>query len=104
MSQDDRDRSLKEHLTKTVLGTRFREKFGMPHINLDLDSWADAGMAWDKARERGLRISLYGGAMWCGVWHKAIAVQIATEYVSGPRALCEAIALATGWEDPKDAD
>jgi hypothetical protein len=100
MPETDRDRSLIEHLMTKVLGSRYRKEFGMPYFNLDLNSWADAGMVWERAREMGHEIMLVGVPLesWMAGQPMSDEPEI---HDSGPRAICEAVARATGWE-PKE--
>ena len=73
-----------------------------PHPWNPLDSWADAGMVWDTARARGIWLRL------SGVRDGWVAVNIETGdgqlRDSGPRAICEAVAKATGWEPEGGSD
>lgn len=63
------------------------------------DSWADAGMVWERAREIGHEI------MMCGVPLEGYMAgqpmsDTPVKADSGPRALCGAVAKATGWVEP----
>jgi hypothetical protein len=112
------DRSLVEHLATGVckwkiepsplvggysMATVFVDEFGHQR-QLDLDSWADAGMVLDKyldgygnldMRCIGGNPSYYGATCTLQTYDFQVAP-------SGPRAICEAIARATGWEEEKE--
>jgi hypothetical protein len=103
------DRSLKGHLATKVMGCHrpqgcnwWYNADGMAVFHdqwQPLDSWADAGMVWEKARGMGIRLELHGRpeSTWYCSWKPTYCV---TED-SGPRAICEAIARATGFEEEK---
>lgn len=107
MTQTDRDRSLVEHLAK-VMGwersrgegrytiERWRAKDGawFPLSWSPLDSWADAGMVIDKVDNVG-----FGKAG--GTYVASVVEAVASR--SGPRAICEAVAKATGYVEAPDA-
>jgi hypothetical protein len=107
LSQAERDRSLVEHLATQVLGLKkcviprmnevFFENDDGGLVRLNLGSWTDAGMVWEKAREMGIDVCLRGVAPhgdWQAYDTNSDACSIFSD--SGPRAICEAIARATG--------
>lgn len=64
-----------------------------------LDSWQDAGAVWERAAEMGygpiVLIFSKTDKQWCAWVDKGKIVKAD----SGPRAICEAIAMATGWKE-----
>ena len=64
-----------------------------------LDSWADAGMVWERAREMEVRVILAGDMdTWeAEVYPEGGWIGLVCHAVSGPRAICEAVAKATGF-------
>ena len=106
MPPSDRDRRVVEHLATKVMGwtpwsgDQFRyvtkDTYGTYRLGtIDLDSWADAGMVWERAREMGIQLDLIGADKWFGrIWNGPNSVQYLGD--SGPRAICEAIYRATG--------
>lgn len=95
------------HLAEKVCNLQYRAK-GMPGDARPLapwnwnplDSWADAGVVWEKARKMGLHVVLICSQKekdWCAWAGKEKIIRSD----SGPRALCEAVALATGWKEPQ---
>lgn len=61
-------------------------------------SWADAGMAWERARERGITVVAYNDERGWHAYpmHRPI---LTTDADSGPRAICLAVARATGYTE-----
>ena len=108
--QTERDDSLKAHLATKVMGRRegarspsgarvwIDDATGGAYYDSSLDSWADAGKAWEKAREMGIVISLTGAPL--APW-MAQTISHDSKDASGPRAICEAVAMVTGWEEPQ---
>ena len=106
----DRDAALMRHLAERVMGWKLIAPNalswdcgdGLPYrFDIDLDSWADAGMVWEKAREKGIILSLSGiGDRWRVSQTKTYVDEwmLDSKTGSGPRAICEAVAKATGWE------
>ena len=67
------------------------------------ESWADAGMLWEKAAEHGMYFSLESGyRQW-----RVIPQQDDDPYITasntGPDALTKAICRAFGWKGEEDA-
>jgi len=118
MLASDRDQSLVRFCAETVMGWRPRihpggvillywdDKdqryiFGS-HWN-PLDSWADAGMLWEKAREKGTEVELIGRIEpFSKPWDVTAAnseEDIFTGFAHfGSRAITEVIARAFGWK------
>jgi hypothetical protein len=103
----ERVRSLVEWLAEKVMGWRssgggiFQEENGKGQ-GIGLDSWKDSGMVWERAREMGLRLELRGYAdSWEAIWSVSGGPWRANTFSSGPRAISEAVALATGWKEPE---
>jgi hypothetical protein len=104
------DRSLKGHLATKVMGWEPYKKGEWFDTHeghartIRLDSWADAGMVLDKyldgygnldMRCIGGNPSYYGATCTLQTYDFQVAP-------SGPRAICEAVARATGWKGEKD--
>jgi hypothetical protein len=121
-TQSDRDRSLVKWLAENVMGWHagiyngvqvWGDKYGEQRAYAlyhnrtveawnPLTSWADAGMVWEKAREKELRLELRGYAdSWEAIWSVSGGPWRANTFSSGPRAICEAVARATGWKEPE---
>lgn len=115
MPQTDRDAALVRHLATRVMGWKpfvyggFSD--GSPGIlDFGLDSWADAGMVWERARKsRGfvvdLLIHIYGAARKAGCTVEEEADDTFMWFLQNatPRLLCEAIGRATGFVWPQPA-
>jgi hypothetical protein len=104
MPQSDRDYSLVEHLATKVCGI-WDYKQGET-VFYPLDSWADAGMVWEKARKMGIYIMLRGApALEWGAYYPDddgfVLAFVSSN--SAPRAICGAVAMATGWKETEDA-
>jgi hypothetical protein len=108
------DKSLVEHLATRVMGWNRQgsiylwfDSAGHPirTNDINLDSWADAGQVWEKAREMGHTLTLLGfpdeqdkhlARAGCpGSFGEAFSA-------SGPRAICEAVARATGYQGKEE--
>lgn len=103
MPKTDRDAALVRHLAERVMGCTPDqiERWGLdPHWN-PLDSWADAGMVWERARKMGIWIELSGADNWRATFDRAGGSYITLPCDSGPRAISEAVGRATGFEDVK---
>jgi hypothetical protein len=114
-----RDESLEKFLAESVMGWewcegnamtmfagRWEEPNGGTHLPQfwnPLKSWSDAGQLWERVREKGLQLQLSGWPKeWFAafVWRAAPSVRGDVSADSGPHAITEAIARATGWEEP----
>ncbi len=110
-----RDKSLIHHLAEKVMGWRVDDEHIVPgdlfvrdgavwierrdrerHWN-PLESWADAGMVWERVREMGIQLDLIASSdRWFGrIWQGPASTQY--QATSAPRAISEAVAFATGW-------
>jgi hypothetical protein len=100
------DRSLVEHLATKVMGWDERERLICQHgpHPFGLDSWADAGTVWGKARERGIELHLVGSPRheWEGRYVPETSMYQINFANSGPRAICLAVARATNWDGEED--
>ena len=122
MPQTERERSLVEHLATKVCGWKlcarlsarkaewarrntkvWRDAEGHLHGDIDLDSWADAGMCLDIVMEQDVFTESFHLRHGSHKKYEAGFCSMPERYVesdSGPRAICEAIGKATGWKEP----
>jgi len=108
MPQNDSDAALKRHLSEKVMGWNYHPGSATWELNpaayrtdLELDSWADAGMVLDTFRR-----TMGYAPFHVNVWHDVYSAGFSFAEVTrkdGPRAICEAVARATGWEDSPNA-
>lgn len=117
MPQTDHDRSLVEHLVTAVMGWRahsispnclwyapkackaYRRDSWNP-----LDPSAATWQVWEAARAKGIHIILDGDPLqWEAEVYpdNGIECSVSASITSGPRAICRAVGLATGWREPK---
>ena len=105
MSQTDRDAAIVRHLAQVVMGWQSSHSDYQRGPWNPLDSWADAGAVWEKAREMGTYrwLSAQPGFQWA-MFDPNVEDDLGSQADSGPRAICEAVARATGYEAKEAGD
>jgi len=111
--QTERDDSLKAHLATKVMGRRegarspsgarvwIDDATGGAYYDSSLDSWADAGKAWEKARENRQTLLAVEELLLEKSGIEGYRELFWFLKYATPRLLCEVVATATGWEEPK---